>query len=180
MSNVKVLGIDLAKNIFQVHGATRTGKKVFTKRLSRAALPEFIATFKTCIIGLEACTGAHHWARTFQAMGHTVKMMSPQFVKPYVKSNKNDRNDAAAIAEAVTRPEMKFVPIKSEEQQSILQLHRSREYLIKCRTGQVNQIRGMLAEFGIIIPKNIKQLNHLTEILKDNAAVLPKLSYDMF
>src|SRR5262245_23786733 len=111
MKNIKVLGIDLAKNVFQLHGTNAKGKCVLRKRISREKLAEFVAQINPCIIGLEACMSAHYWARVFQTMGHTVKMMSPQFVKPYVMSNKNDRNDAKGIAEAVTRPEMKFVAI---------------------------------------------------------------------
>lgn len=120
MKNIKVLGIDLAKNVFQLHGADSKGKCVLRKRLGREKLIEFVTNLLPCVIGIEACTGAHHWARLFEKMGHTVKMMAPQFVKPYVRSNKNDRNDARAIAEAVGRPDMKFVPIKKIEQQDIL------------------------------------------------------------
>src|SRR5688572_23116619 len=124
MKNIKVLGIDLAKNVFQLHGTDSQGKCVLRKRLSRGKLPEYVANLPACTIGIEACAGAHHWARLFEQNGHIVKMMAPQFVKPYVRSNKNDCNDARGIAEAVTRPDMKFVPIKKIEQQDILLLHR--------------------------------------------------------
>lgn len=147
--NIKVVGIDLAKNIFQVHGNDNKGKCILRKRLTRAKLHEFMATLQPCLVGIEACGSAHYWARTLQAMGHTVKMMSPQFVKPYVKSNKTDRNDAEAIAEAVTRPNMRFVPIKTTEQQDTLLIHRARELIMRQRTAQANQIRGLLAEYGI-------------------------------
>jgi transposase len=155
MSNVTTIGIDLAKNVFQLHGADKRGKRMFSKRLGRGQLMEFLAQIPPSVIGIEACTGAHYWARHFIQLGHTVKMMAPQFVKPYVKSNKNDKNDAAAIAEAVTRPDMKFVPIKSVEQQDIQMLHRVRELLVKQRTALANQTRGLLAEYGVIIPKGI-------------------------
>ena len=138
MSNLKVLGIDLAKNVFQLHGTDLKGKKVLSKRLDRQALVEYMAQLQPCLIGIEACMGAFYWARVFKKMGHTVKIMAPQFVKPYVMANKNDQNDARAIAEAVTRPDMKFVAVKTIEQQDVLLLHRARELLIKQKTAQVN------------------------------------------
>jgi transposase len=168
MGNVTTIGIDLAKNVFQLHGMDKRGKRVFSKRLSREKLVDFLANTPPCLIGIEACTGAHYWARCFTKMGHTVKMMAPQFVKPYVKSNKNDKNDAAAIAEAVTRPDMKFVPIKSIEQQDIQMLHRARELLVKQRTALANQIRGLLAEYGIVIPQGIRYVrSSMMSILED-------------
>ena len=180
MANVKVLGIDLAKNIFQLHGANHQGKRILSKRLTRSAMLEYVAQQQPCIIAIEACTGAHHWARSFIAMGHTVKMMAPQFVKPYVKSNKNDRNDAAAIAEAATRPEMKFVPIKTVEQQDLLLSHRARELAVKHRTAQANQIRGLLAEYGIIIPQGIRHVLQLTQVIEDNQEKLTVRSQAIF
>lgn len=169
MKNIKVLGIDLAKNVFQLHGTNAQGKCVLRKRLTRTKLIEFVANLPPCVIGIEACGGAHYWGRLFKQMGHTVKMMSPQFVKPYIKSNKNDRNDAQGIAEAVTRPEMKFVPIKNIEQQDTLLLHRARELVVKQRTAQANQIRGFLAEFGVVIPQGITNIKKLPVILELNA-----------
>ena len=163
--DISVLGIDLAKNVFQIHGANAHGQRVLTKRVGRKELIKLMSNFKPCVVGIEACTGAHYWARLFSTMGHTVKMMAPQFVKPYVMSNKNDRNDAKGIAEAVTRPEMKFVPIKTIEQQEVLLLHRARELCVKNRTSQSNQIRGLLAEFGVIINKGLSELHKLPEIL---------------
>jgi transposase len=133
VKNIKTLGIDLAKNVFQVHGADSKGKCVLRKRLSRQKLIEFVANLPVCTIAIEACTGAHYWARLFQSMGHTVKMMAPQFVKPYVKANKNDLRDAEAIAEAETRPTMRFVAVKSMAQQDLQALHRVRERLMKAR-----------------------------------------------
>ncbi len=180
MKNIKVVGIDLAKNIFQLHGCDSQGKCVLRKRLTREKLVEFMANSSPCLIGIEACTGAHHWARLFKKMGHTVKIMAPQFVKPYVRSNKNDRNDARAIAEAVTRPDMKFVPIKNIEQQDILLVHRARALVIKQRTAQANQIRGLLAEYGIIVPKGITHLDKLPEILENNKEKLTEKSEAIF
>lgn len=166
MSNIKVLGIDLAKNVFQLHGTDATGKVVLRKRLSRLKLVEFMSNLQPCLIGIEACGSAHYWARTFGMMGHTVKMMAPQFVKPYIKSNKNDMRDAEGINEAVTRPTMRFVPIKTMEQQDVLLLHRTRELAVKQRTAQANQIRGLLAEYGIIIAAGLHHLQELPVILE--------------
>lgn len=180
MKNIKVLGIDLAKNVFQIHGTDDKGKCVLRKRLSREKLMEFVAKVNPCIIGIEACMSAHYWARVFERMGHTVKMMSPQFVKPYIMSNKNDRNDAKGIAEAVTRPHMKFVSVKKIEQQDVLLLHRARELIMKQRTAQANQIRGLLMEYGIVIPKGIRHIDKLIEILEDNKDKLTEKSVIIF
>ncbi|WP_344403783.1 IS110 family transposase, partial [Catellatospora chokoriensis] len=144
------LGIDLAKNVFQVHGVDAQGRQVFSKALRRSQLRNFVAQLPACRIGMEACGSAHYWARELQALGHEVRLMAPQFVKPYVKTNKNDRADAEAICEAVTRPNMRFVPIKTPDQQAVLALHRVREGQIKARTAQANQVRGLLAEFVIV------------------------------
>jgi transposase len=168
MKHIKVLGIDLAKNVFQLHGTDSNGKCVLKKRLSREKLIEFMAQLPPCLVGIEACSGSHYWARTFIKMGHTVKVMAPQFVKPYVKSNKNDENDAAGINEAVTRPSMKFVPIKQIEQQDVLLIHRCRELAVRQRTALANQIRGLLTEYGIIIPQGICQIMSLPKILDAN------------
>ncbi|HYJ64977.1 MAG TPA: IS110 family transposase [Parafilimonas sp.] len=180
MKNIKVLGIDLAKNVFQIHGTDAKGNRVCSKRLNREKLVTFVATVSPCLIGIEASTGAHYWARLFESMGHTVKMMAPQFVKPYVKSNKNDQNDAAGIAEAVTRPNMRFVPIKKIEQQDVLLSHRARELAVKQRTAQANQLRGLLAEYGVILPKGIRYIKNLPEILEDNANKLTQKSKIIF
>jgi transposase len=152
--------------------------------------PEFVLGFTPsasvvirvppCLIGIEACTGAHYWGRFFEQMGHTVKMMAPQFVKPYIKSNKNDSNDARGIAEAVTRPDMKFVAIKRVEQQDVLLLHRARELVIKQRTAQANQIRGLLSEYGIIITQGITNIEKLPEILENNENKLTPTSKNVF
>lgn len=180
MKDIKVLGIDLAKNIFQLHGTNAKGKCVLRKRISREKLAEFVAQINPCTIGVEACMGAHYWARAFQGMGHTVKIMSPQFVKPYVMSNKNDRNDARGIAEAVTRPDMKFVPIKKIEQQDVLLLHRARELVMKQKMAQGNQIRGLLMEYGIVIPQGFSNVKRLLEILEDNEDKLTPRSLSIF
>src|SRR5580692_5716337 len=134
MKDIKVLGIDLAKNIFQLHGIDSQGKAVLRKRVKRENLANFMANLSPCLVGMEACASGHYWARRFKALGHDVRLMPPQYVKPYVKTNKNDFNDAEAITEAVTRPNMRFVPIKNIEQQETLTIHRARERLIKERT----------------------------------------------
>lgn len=168
------IGIDLAKTIFQVHGVDARGKVVIRKALKRAQMAAFFANTPACLIGMEACGSAHYWARKLQTLGHTVKLMAPQFVKPYVKTNKNDAADAEAICEAVTRPTMRFVPIKSVEQQAILALHTVRQGFVKARTAQANQIRGLLAEFGIVIPQGISHIaTSLPEILEDGENALP-------
>jgi len=152
---ITTVGIDLAKSVFQVHGVDEHGKVVLRKQLKRAQFALFFSNLPPCLIGMEACGSAHHWARKLQFFGHTVKLIAPQFVKPYVKSNKHDFADAEAICEAVARPNMRFVPVKNLEQQSILSLHRARQGFVKARTAQANQIRSLLAEFGLVVPKGI-------------------------
>ena len=180
MKDIKVLGIDLAKDVFQLHGTDIKGNRVLKKRLNRKKLIEFIANLKPCLIGIEACLGAHYWARTFEKMGHTVKIMAPKFVKPYIKSNKNDANDAAGIAEAVTRPDMRFIAVKSIEQQDILLLHRARELVMKQKIALVNQMRGLLIEFGIVIPKGVSHMSKFIQILEDNKTQLTEKSTTVF
>ncbi|MFM5540515.1 IS110 family transposase [Aeromonas veronii] len=170
------IGIDLAKEVFQVHGVDEHGKRLFNKQLKRSQIASFFANIPPCLIGMEACASSHYWASTLMSLGHTVKLMAPQFVKPYVKTNKHDAADAEAICEAVTRPNMRFVPVKSPEQQAVLALHRIRQGFIKQRTAQANQIRGLLGEFGIIIPQGITQiLRKLPDILEDADNRLPAL-----
>jgi transposase len=142
---VTTLGIDVAKHVFQLHGVDKHGNVVLTKRLSRTKVLPFIAQLPPCLIGLETSGGTHYWAREFTKLGHTVKLMSPQFVRPYVQRQENDANDAAGICEAVGRPQMWFVPIKSVEQPDMQALHRIRERQMKTRTAAVNQLRGLLA-----------------------------------
>lgn len=154
---ITTIGIDLAKNVLQVHGVDERGKVLLKKQLKRDQMITFFANLPACLIGMEACGSAHFWANKLQGLGHTVKLMAPQFVKPYVKTNKNDAPDAEAIYEAVTRPTMRFVPIKSSEQLAVLALHRARQGFVKARTAQANQIRGLLAEYGLIIPQGITQ-----------------------
>lgn len=167
--DIVTLGIDLAKNVFQLHGVNSAGKVTLRKRLMRSELPEFVATLPKCLIGIEACGSSHYWARKLMSYGHTVKMMNPKFVKPYVKSNKSDRNDSEAICEAVTRPNMRFVPVKRIKQQDMQSLHRMRSQAIKNRTALSNQIRGLLSEYGIIISKQIQNVRtQLPTILEDN------------
>jgi len=162
------IGLDLAKSVFQIHGVDRQEKKVMTRQLKRNQMIEFFQNLEPCLIGMEACASAHYWARTLSAMGHIVKLIAPQFVKPYVKGNKNDANDAEAICEAVGRPNMRFVPIKTVEQQNIQALHRIRSELIRQRTAKVNQTRGLLAEYGIIVGQGVSCLRHkLPDILED-------------
>jgi transposase len=168
------IGIDLAKNVFQVHGVDERGKTVLKKQFKRDQVMVFFANLPPCLIGMEACASAHHWARKLEKLGHTVKLMAPQFVKPYVKTNKNDVADAEAICEAVSRPNMRFVPIKNAEQQAVLALHRARQGLVKARTAQANQIRGLLAEYGIVIAQGIGHIaKRLPEILEDGENELP-------
>ncbi len=155
---ITTVGMDLAKQVFQVHGVDAQGNAVLRKKLERSKVLEFFVNLPPCLIGMEACGSAHYWARKLQAIGHVVKLMAPQFVKPYVKTNKNDAADAEAICEAVTRPSMRFVPIKTDEQQAILSVHRVRQSFVTARTAQANQIRGLLAELGIVIPQGIAHI----------------------
>jgi len=153
MGEVSTIGLDIAKSVFQIHGVDVDGAVVIRKRVSRAKVLEFFAALPCCLVGIEACPSAHHWSRQLSALGHTVKLMPPSYVKAYLKRSKNDANDAAAICEAVTRPSMRFVPTKSEQQQSGLMLHRSRQLLVRQRAMLSNAIRGHMAELGIISAK---------------------------
>lgn len=155
---ITTVGIDLAKNVFQIHGADEHGHAVLTKQPKRSQMKEFFVNLPPCLVGMEACGSAHHWARELEKLGHRVKLMAPQFVKPYVKTNKNDMADAEAICEAVARPNMRFVPVKTITQQAVLSLHRVRQGMVKARTAQSNQIRGLLGEFGLIVPKGVAQI----------------------
>jgi len=171
---ITTIGIDLAKNVFQVHGANERGKTVLRKQLRREQVAAFFANLPSCLIGMEACGSAHHWARKLQAFGHTVRLMAPQFVKPYVKSNKNDAADAEAICEAVTRPTMRFVPIKNVEQQTVLSLHRVRQGFIRARTAQANQIRGLLGEYGVVVPQGISNISlRVPDLIEDATNDMP-------
>lgn len=166
--NIKRVGIDLAKQVFQVHGVDNHDKAVLRKQLKRGQFLSFFAGLPPCLIGLEACGGAHHWARELQKLGHNVKLMAPQFVKPYVKGNKNDANDAEAICEAVGRPTMRFVPIKTTAQQDLRAIHRIRSELLRQRTAKANQIGGLLTEYGLVVGKQVATLRRaLPGLLED-------------
>lgn len=149
------IGLDIAKHVFQVHGVDTTGQVVIRKKLRRSEVGEFFKELPPSLVGMEACGTAHHWGRELTALGHDVRLMPAGYVKPYVKRGKNDAVDAEAICEAVTRPTMRFVEIKSAEQQSVLMLHRTRELLVRQRTALINSLRGQLAEFGLIAPQGV-------------------------
>ena len=161
MGNAVTIGLDIAKHVFQVHGVGEDGSVLVRKRLRRAELLPFFAKLKSCLVGIEACGSSHHWARELERLGHTVRLMSPTYVKPYIKRGKNDAIDAEAICEAVTRPTMRFVPIKNEEQQAVLVLHRTRSLLVRQRTMLANAVRAHLAEFGVIAPQGIERMAQL-------------------
>src|SRR5574339_401199 len=165
MGEVSTIGLDIAKSVFQVHGVDGADAVVIRKCVSRLKLLEFFAALPPCLIGIEACPSAHHWGRELQALGHTVRLMPPSYVKAYLKRSKNDANDAAAICEAVTRPSMRFVPTKSEQQQSGLMLHRSRQLLVRQRTMLSNAIRGHMAELGIISAKGRNGTRELLRVI---------------
>jgi transposase len=168
MKNITLLGIDIAKNVFQLHGVDNDGKALLKKRLTRNKFAEFIAKLPVCTIAMESCGGANYWTRKFMSFGHEVKLISPHFVTPFVKTNKSDHNDAEEICEAASRPSMRFVSHKTIEQQDIQSIHRLRALLIKERTALANQIRGTLMEYGIIIPKGIANISKkLPSILED-------------
>jgi transposase len=174
---ITTIGLDIAKNVFQIHGVNEKGKVVLRKTLKRDKMTDFFAQLEPCLIGIEACGSAHYWARTLARFGHTVRLMAGQFVAPYRKSGKNDGNDAEDICEAVGRPNMRFVPVKSEEQQAVLMVHRARTLVIESRTAQVNQIRGLLAEFGLVVAQGIDKLRgQLPGLLEDAENGLPTLA----
>jgi transposase len=152
---ITTIGLDLAKSVFQVHGADAQGRVVVRKKLRREQVVAYFAALPPCLVGMEVCGGAHYWARRLREFGHEVRLMPAQYVKPYVKTNKNDARDAEGICEAVGRPGMRFVPVKSVEQQEVLSMHRVRQGFVKARTAQANQIRGLLAEFGLVAPAGI-------------------------
>lgn len=174
---ISTIGLDLAKSIFQVHAINETGDVVVRKALRRSQVLPFFAKLPRCLVGMEACGTAHHWARELMKFGHEVRLMPPAYVKPYVKRGKTDANDAEAICEAVTRPTMRFVPVKSPDQQAALALHRTRDLLVKQRTQLVNMIRGLLAEFGIEMARGLHHALALARQLADGrAADVPDLA----
>ena len=152
MEQITTVGIDLAKSVFSLHAVVSSGAVVLRKTVRRDQLLQTVASLPPCLIGMEACSGAHEWGRRFQEHGHTVRLMAPKFVAPYRKSGKNDGNDAEAICEAVTRPSMRFVPVKSTEQQALLSLHRVRQGFVVERTAIINRLRGLMSEFGVVLP----------------------------
>ena len=183
MAEVSTIGLDIAKSVFQIHGVDVEGAVVIRKRVNRAKVLEFFAALPSCLVGIEACPAAHHWSRRLQALGHTVRLMPPSYVKAYLKRSKNDANDAAAICEAVMRPSMRFVATKSEQQQSILMLHRSRQLLVRQRTMLSNAIRGHMAEFGIVSAKGRNGTAELLAILAneqdDRIPIVARFSLDV-
>lgn len=179
--NTTTIGLDIAKSIFHLYAVNQAGRFIKKKQLKRHQLLKHLANIDACLVVMEACGGANYWAREIMALGHEVKLISPQYVKPYVKGNKNDYNDAEAIAEAAQRPNMRFVPIKSIEQQDIQNFHRQRERIKKERNALVNQIRGLLAEYGIVINRGVAAVRQeLPRILEDAENGLNALSRELF
>ena len=175
--DITTIGFDLAKTVFQVHGADGEGRPVLRRKLRRGKVLAFFAGLPSCLVGMEACASAHYWARELQAHGHKVQLIPPQYVRPFVKTNKNDAADAEAICEAVTRPTMRFAPAKSAEQQSVLMLHRARELLVRQRTMVINALRGHCAEFGLIVAQGASKVEELVAIIEDPGDVrLPPLA----
>lgn len=173
---ITTIGLDLAKSWFQVHGVDANGQVLVRRKLKRGEVLPYFQSVAPCLVGMEACATAHHWSRELSAFGHTVKLMPPAYVKAYVKRNKNDAADAEAICEAVTRPTMRFVPVKDAEQQSVLLLHRVRSLLVRQRTMLVNALRAHMAEFGIIAPQGLRNIEVLTKIIAHEPERLPELA----
>jgi transposase len=169
MDSVTTIGLDIAKNVFQLHGVGKSGVVVLRRALRRGQMLAFFDNLPPCLIGMEACATAHHWARTLTALGHDVRLIPPAYVKPYLRRQKNDAADAAAICEAVTRPSMRFVPVKSKEQQATLMLHSARELLVSQRTALINALRGHFAEFGIVVAQGARNARLLVAIIHDES-----------
>ncbi len=167
MTKITTVGLDLAKLVFQVHAADQGGRPVVRKKLRRRQVLVFFAGLSPCLVGLEACASAHYWARELQALGHEVRLIPPQYVKPFVKTNKNDASDAEAICEALMRPTMRFTAAKSAEQQSVLMLHRARELLVRQRTMLINALRGHCGEFGLVVAQGASKVTALIEMIED-------------
>ena len=177
MTKVTTVGLDLAKSVFHVHGADRKGRPVLRRKLRRRQVLVFFAELSPCLVGLEACASAHYWARELQALGHEVRLIPPQYVKPFVKTNKNDTSDAEAICEALIRPTMRFAAVKSVEQQSVLLLHRARELLVRQRTMLINALRGHCGEFGIVAAQGASKVTDLVVMIEDPGdASIPALA----
>ncbi len=167
MDSITTIGLDIAKNVFQIHGIDESGVVILRRSLRRGQMLAFFGKLPPCLIGMEACATAHHWARTLMALGHDIRLIPPAYVKPYLRRQKNDAADAAAICEAVTRPSMRFVPVKSEEQQATLMLHSARELLVSQRTALINALRGHFAEFGIVVAQGARNARLLVAIIHD-------------
>src|ERR1700759_961748 len=169
MQAISAIGLDIAKSVFQVHGVDGSGQVVVRRQLKRRNILAFFQKLPPCLVGIEACASSHYWSRELQALGHTVRLMPPAYVKPYVKRQKNDATDAEAICEAVTRPNMRFVPTKTVEQQSCLLLHRARHLFIRQQPAGLNSIRAYLAEFGIVAPVGRRGVEQLLEVVASRA-----------
>jgi transposase len=182
MSKVITIGLDIAKNVFHAHGVDARGAMVFSRKLTRAKLLNFFAVQDACMVALEACGGAHHWARELQAMGHDVRLIPPAYVKPFVKRHKNDAIDAEAICEAAQRPGMRFVTVKSEEPQAAGLLFRTRDLVVRQRTQLINAIRGHLTEYGCVAPRGTAHMTMLADLIDDEemALSLPEAARSMF
>lgn len=176
---ITVIGLDIAKNVFQVHGIDDAGQPVLKRKLRRNEVLRVFSLLEPALVGIEACHTAHYWAREIAALGHKVRLMPPQFVKPYVKSQKNDAADAEAICEAVQRPTMRFVPIKGADQQAVLLLHRTRDLLIRQRSSLISAIRAHFAEFGIVAGQRMRNIDRLLGLLADEGTGLPELARRM-
>ena len=176
---ISIIGLDIAKNIFQVHGLDENGEAVLRRRIRRGDMLRFFSKLDPCLVAMEACATAHYWSRELTALGHEVRLLPPAYVKPYVKRGKNDAIDAEAICEAASRPGMHVVPVKSAEQQAVLALHRTRSLLVRQRTALVNSLRAHLAEFGFIAPQGVKRIPQLIAVIDDPASDLPALAREV-
>ena len=174
-----IIGVDLAKNVFQLHGAAEDGSVVFRKKLSRAQFHRFMAEHPPCVVAMEACGGAHYWAREMDRLGHKVRLIAPRYVKPFIKRQKNDAADAEAIVEAALRPTMRYVEPKTQEQQARAIVFRTREQFVNQRTEVINALRSHLYEFGYVAPQGIGHLRRLEEVIEDPNAQLPQLARDI-
>ena len=179
MKEVTIIGIDLAKRSFQVHGATADGSVAFRKKLSRTQLLPFLAAQPRCTVAMEACATAHDWGREIEKLGHTVRLIAPIYVKPFVKRQKNDAADAEGIVEAVSRPTMRFVALKTEEQQARAMIFRTRDLLVRQRTQLINALRGHLAEHGVVAPQGPAHVKRLADAIEDGERFLPAMVRDI-
>lgn len=172
---ITAIGFDLAKNVYQVHGVDEGRRPAMRRQLRRAQVLQFFSQLEPCLVGMEACAAAHHWARELQALGHTPRLIAPQFVKRFLAGNKNDKRDAEAICEALLHPTTRFVPVKTLEQQAVLSLHRLREGFVESRTALVNRLRGLLAEFGVVVPKGRRGFEQVLPSLIQEGSAVPEL-----